>query len=101
MKKFKINDSYTTFVIDETDIENQKERELFQDSGKRSLLAWRKGAKVMHWSHGRGTIIEINEDQITVDFGYHLEKSSKKKQFNKIVTFDAKEAKNNSLKLCT
>ena len=25
MKKFKINDSYTTFVIDETDIENQKE----------------------------------------------------------------------------
>lgn len=47
MRKFKLNDSSTTYV--------------------------------KYWPHGKGKIIEISDDKITVDFGSHLCRSSKKK----------------------
>ncbi|MBE6669711.1 MAG: hypothetical protein E7601_05865 [Ruminococcaceae bacterium] len=95
MKKYKLNNSYITYVIDECNIEDQPASE-DQYYPKKERLEWRKGANVIHWSYGQGEITNITDNQITVRFS-----NSQKKIFcPQSVTFDAKMVKNDSLKLC-
>ena len=65
-KKYKLNDSYTTYVIiDCEDNEVRREHE-YQES--RKPLEWKPGNKVNHAFHGKGVISSIIDHKVTVNF---------------------------------
>ena len=62
---YKINNSYTTYVIhdygEDTPISYTYQKPVKQ-------LEWKRGAKVNHAFHGKGVIISIANNHVTVQF---------------------------------
>ena len=101
MKKYKLNDSFTTFVVDEMDMERQDEnRCVFKD---RKNKGWDIGAKVTHYEWGIGEIVAIDDMTIIVQFNACKSIKLPKHIVGKdiLISFEAKKAKNDTLKLCT
>ena len=96
MAKYKLNNSYTTYVVDDYEIEKQEQR-LNQCNNHNSKIEWKIGAKVVHWHYGKGEICDITDNLISVKFVYK-KPYWKKKQFYQIITFEIKD-KEISLKL--
>ena len=69
MAKYKLNNSYTTYVVDDYEIEKQEQR-LNQCNNHNSKTEWKIGAKVVHWHYGKGEICDITDNLISVKFVY-------------------------------
>jgi hypothetical protein len=97
IRKYKLNYSYTTYVVVETEFEVPTRE--FPTHKKKKALEWKKGSTVKHAFHGKGTIVDITEGEITVKFN----KSKKVPCLrNFVVTFDFKNKPSeiNNLHLC-
>lgn len=63
---YKLNNSYTTYVIhDYLDDENNK-YDYYQK--RQDPLEWRKGTSVIHNFHGKGVISSISQNLVVVHF---------------------------------
>lgn len=64
MRKYKINNSYTIYVPNDSDTTNGGE--IF--TKKLKPLEWVEGARVDNYFYGKGKITEIDDESITVHF---------------------------------
>lgn len=62
---YKINNSYTTYVIHENGEDYNKYYEYRKPI---KALDWKRGAKVNHYFYGKGKIKNITQNQILVSF---------------------------------
>ena len=96
-KKYKLNDSYTTYVI--IDCEEDEVRKEPEYQKPRKPLEWKPGNKVSHTFHGKGVISSVTDNRVTVHF-----KGSKMlrkiKSFQITFEFRNKPSEISSLHLC-
>ena len=62
---YKLNNSYTTYVVKECD---DKTKSFRRNERPRKTVSWNCGAAVKHWIHGKGRINRMGANQITVCF---------------------------------
>ena len=62
---YKLNNSYTTYVVKECDDETKSFR---RNESPRKSASWNCGATVKHWTHGKGIINRMDSNHITVCF---------------------------------
>ena len=68
IRKYKLNNSYTTYVVIENE-ENEPmrtENEIYKD---KKTLEWVRGSEVNHYFHGKGVICDIRSNEVMVRFG--------------------------------
>lgn len=93
---YKINNSYTTYVIHDSDNDRGDNYTYRKSTPK---LEWKKDAKVYHYFYGIGKICEISNHRVTV----HFKNSKDQKRLRNIqVSFEYKHMPNEieSLRLC-
>ena len=67
IRKYKLNNSYTTYVVIENE-ENEstrKKNKIFKD---KKQLEWVRGSKVNHSFHGKGVIYDVGNNEVKVCF---------------------------------
>lgn len=62
---YKINNSYITYVIHDSDYDRENNYTYKKSAPK---LEWKKGAKVSHYFYGVGKILDIAGNVVRVDF---------------------------------
>ncbi len=93
---YKINNSYTTYVIHDSKNYHSKRGTYCKPQPK---LEWEKGAKVSHYFYGNGSICDITNNTITVQFQNN--KACKRLANIQVVfEFACKPCELESLKLC-
>ena len=81
---YKINNSYTTYVVHDCEEEVPK---ICNTQKSAKPLVWERGARVKHPFHGKGKIQDISHNQITVSFN---NSKALRKAKNIIVTYEFK-----------
>lgn len=79
IKEYKLNHSYTTYVVIETEEDEPRVKECSTNMHVKPLK-WARGSKVNHSFHGKGVICEIGNNEVKVRF-------EKSKLFPKIKSF--------------
>lgn len=92
MHKYKINNSYTVYVPNDSD--KTDGGEVF--SKKLAPLEWVEGAKVHNYFYGKGKITSIDDESITVHFyginSHTAVKKGKKRSTPTIITYQKEDA---------
>ena len=91
---YKINNSYTTYVIHDYE---EDYGSYFQYKKPIKPLEWKRGAKVKHSLHGKGKISDITKNRITVSFS---NSRAFRKAKNITVTYEFREKPSEIDSLC-
>ena len=93
---YKINNSYTTYAIHDYEEDYISS---FQYKKPVKPLEWKRGARVTHSFHGKGKILDISNNQITVSFS-NSRALRKYKNITVTYEFKKKPSEIDSLRLC-
>lgn len=94
--RYKINNSYTTYVIHDSKNYRSKKGVYCKQEPK---LEWEQGAKVSHYFYGKGIVLEISSNTIIVHF-QNNKVCEKFSDIQVVFEFACKPCEIESLKLC-